>query len=283
MACLCCGTGAEVGSLCRSCAQEVSPCDGLIPDHLRSNVETTEAAAWVVDGFGAAHAIAAKSSVGRNHEGELVILASSVSREHAELRKTDGGWTVRDLGSRNGTFVDGTRVQGRHNLTERALVKIGDVALWFLTEVVHEPIAAKSMATASAGGGLVRFNMSPGPIELCLVGTTDLAAGGALLSREQRAEKWTERNLAPLEFQLLRALCTRAAEEADSPSAVRGCVQTKQLARDLPFQSKYANEENVRQVVRRLRGVLGEIGVDTVLAVAPGRGYYLSCPVTIAR
>lgn len=283
MGCLCCGSGVEVGSLCRSCAQEVSPCEGLIPDHLRSNVDTTEAAAWVVDGFGAAHAVAAKSSIGRNHEGELVILASSVSREHAELRKTDAGWTVRDLGSRNGTYVDGARVQGRHNLTERSLVKIGDVALWFLTEVVHEPVPAKSMATASAGGGLVRFTISPGKIELCLVGTTDLAAGGALLSREQRAEKWTERNLAPLEFQLLRALCARAAEEADSPSTVRGCVQTKQLARDLPFQSKYANEENVRQVVRRLRGVLGEIGVDTVLAVAPGRGYYLSCPVSIAR
>jgi hypothetical protein len=64
---------------------------------------------------------------------------------------------------------------------------------------------------------------------------------------------------------------------------VRGCVQTKQLARDLPFQSKYANEENVRQVVRRLRAQLAELGVDSVLAVAPGRGYYLSCPVTVAR
>jgi DNA-binding winged helix-turn-helix (wHTH) protein len=58
-------------------------------------------------------------------------------------------------------------------------------------------------------------------------------------------------------------------------------VQTKQLARDLPFQSKWANEENVRQVVRRLRGALGELGVESVLAVAPGRGYYLSCPVTV--
>ena len=60
---------------------------------------------------------------------------------------------------------------------------------------------------------------------------------------------------------------------------MRGCVATKQLARDLPFQSKYANEENVRQVVRRLRGVLAEIGADGVLAVMPGRGYYLACPV----
>jgi hypothetical protein len=260
----------------------VSPCEGLIPDHLRSNVDTTEAAAWVVDGFGAAHAIAPKSGIGRNHEGELVILASSVSREHAELKRTDAGWHVRDLGSRNGTFVDGTRAQGRVNLDERTLLKIGDVALWFLAEVVHEPVPPPSMATASAGGGLVRFNIMPGPLELCLVGTTDLGAGGALLSRAPGAEAWTERSLAPLEFQLMRALCTRAAEEADSPSTVRGCVQTKQLARDLPFQSKYANEENVRQVVRRLRAVLGEIGVDSVLAVAPGRGYYLSCAVSVA-
>jgi hypothetical protein len=128
----------------------------------------------------------------------------------------------------------------------------------------------------------VRYQLAPGTIELCLVGTTDLAAGGALLSRAQGAESWTERGLAPLEFQLLRALCMRATEEANSPSAVRGCVQTRQLARDLPFQSKYANEENVRQVVRRLRGVLGELGVDGVLAVAPGRGYYLSCPVSVS-
>ena len=282
MGCLCCGAGAEVGSLCRSCAQDVSPCEGLIPDHIRSNVDSDEAAAWVVDGFGAAHAIAARTGIGRNHEGELVVLASSVSREHAELRRTDAGWHIRDLGSRNGTYVDGTRAQGRATLGDRTLIKIGDVALWFLAEAIHEPIAPPSMATASAGGGLVRFNITPGTVELCLVGTTDLAAGGALLSRGSGSAGWTERGLAPLEFQLLRALCARATEEADSPSAVRGCVQTKQLARDLPFQSKYANEENVRQVVRRLRGVLGEIGVDNVLAVAPGRGYYLSCPVSVA-
>lgn len=241
-----------------------------------------DAAAWMVDGFGAPHALAAKSSIGRNHEGELVLLASSVSREHAEVSKKDNGWVIRDLGSRNGTFVDGLRAQGRQALAARSLVKIGDVALWFLAEVMHEPLPPPSMATQSAGGGLVRYQLSADTLELCLVGTADTAAGGALLSRASTGETWTERGLAPLEYQLLRALCARATEEANSPSAVRGCVQTRQLARDLPFQSKYANEENVRQVVRRLRGVLGELGVEGLLAVAPGRGYYLSCPVTIA-
>ena len=266
--------------LCDECAGGVAPCDGLIPDHVRSTVDAGAAVAWLIDGFGRPHACAQKTTIGRNHEGELVILASSVSREHAELRRTDAGWQLRDLGSRNGTFVDGVRAHGRVALGQRAQVKIGDVALWFVAELVHELAAPLSNATGSAGTGLVRYNLASGTVELCLVGSAD--AGGALLAREAGAGGWTERGLAPLEYQLLRALCQRAVAEASSPLAVKGCVPTKLLARDLPFQSKYANEENVRQVVRRMRALLGELGVDNLLAVAPGRGYYLTCPVSVA-
>ena len=282
MGCLCCGAATEVGLLCRKCAFEVPPCEGLIPDHIRSTVVPTDAAAWVVDGFGAAHAVASKTMLGRSHDGELVVLASSVSREHAEIRRNGAGWSVRDLGSRNGTFLDGARCQGRVALPHRAQLKFGDVAMWFLAEVVHEPVGQPSLVTGSAAGGLVRYMLAVGDHELCLVGGSDSTAGGSLLSRATGNDPWVEHGLAPLEFQLLRALAARAHEEATSPAAVRGCVATRQLARDLPFQSKYANEENVRQVVRRVRAVLTEIGVDGALAVAPGRGYYLSCPVTVA-
>jgi hypothetical protein len=79
-----------------------------------------------------------------------------------------------------------------------------------------------------------------------------------------------------LEFQLLCALCRSAHQEAGMPTEIRGCLPSKQLVSDLPFQSKYANQENVRQVVLRLRNVLAEIGVNGMLAVAPGRGYYLA-------
>jgi hypothetical protein len=282
MGCLCCGAAPEVGALCRGCALEVAPCDGLIPDHLRSTIDATLAEAWVVDGFGGAHAVASSCAIGRSQDGDLVVLAGSVSREHAELRRTDAGWTVRDLGSRNGTFVDGVRCQGRTPLPARAQLKVGDVALWFLAEVAHEPAARPVMATGGGGAGLVRYQLVRGDAELCVVGGGDPAAGGSLLSRAIGGAVWSERGLAPLEFQLLRALCERAHAEAASPSAVRGCVPTRQLARDLPFQSKYANEENVRQVVRRLRAVLSEIGADGVVAVAPGRGYYVTGSVTAA-
>ena len=248
---------------------------------MRSNVDGTDAEAWVVDGFGVAHPLVAKAVAGRNQEGELVVLAASVSREHVRIERGETGWTVRDLGSRNGTFVDGARVNGRVPLPARAVLKIGDVAFWFLAEVAHEPIGAPSMATGSIAGGLVRFVTSFGGKDLCVVGASDTTTGGSLLTRETGTESWTETGLSSLEFQLLRALCARAVEEASSPSTIKGCVATKQLARDLPFQSKYANEENVRQVVRRLRGQLGEVGADGILAVAPGRGYYLASLVTV--
>jgi hypothetical protein len=253
----------------------------LIQDHVRSNVTSMDADAWLVDGFGSARAVAPKTTIGRNHDGQLVVLAASVSREHAELKKTDTGWHIRDLGSRNGTFVDGARAQGRMPLPARAVIKVGDVAMWFLAEVADEPAAQVSMATHNLDHAMVRFLMQSKEVELCLLGTNNTTSGGGLLSRTTGAERWVENELPPLEFQLMRVLCARAVEEASSPAAVRGCVATKLLARDLPFQTKYANEENVRQVVRRLRGALAEVGADGILAVVPGRGYYLACPVTI--
>jgi hypothetical protein len=281
MGCLCCGAEPEIGALCRSHAKEVEPCDGLIPDHIHSRIDSTDAEAWVVDGFGGAHPIAARSRIGRSHDSELIVLASSVSREHAELQHAETGWVVTDLGSRNGTFVHGARSQSPVTLPERAVLRVGDVALWFLAEIVHEPTQRPAMTTDGTKGGLVRYQLVRGDKELCIVTTDNDASAGALLWREIGADKWSERSLAPLEYQLLRALCIRAHEEASSPSTIRGCVPTKQLVTDLPFQSKYANQENVRQVVLRLRGVLSEVGVGGLLAVAPGRGYYLASPVTV--
>src|SRR3954464_7640562 len=133
MGCLCCGKEqAEIGALCRGCAKEVNPCEGLIPDHIHSRTDSTDAEAWVVDGFGGAHPIAARGRIGRNHDNELIVLASSVSRDHAELRHAAAGWSVTALGSRNGAFVDGVRTQGAVVVPERAVLRIGDVALWFL-------------------------------------------------------------------------------------------------------------------------------------------------------
>jgi hypothetical protein len=48
--------------------------------------------------------------LGRSSTCQLVLSDDTVSRRHAELRVRDGTWFIRDLGSSNGTWVNGRRV-----------------------------------------------------------------------------------------------------------------------------------------------------------------------------
>jgi transcriptional regulator of acetoin/glycerol metabolism len=56
----------------------------------------------------------------------LMLDDGRASRLHAELRKTDGGWLLTDLGSKNGTEVDGRRLTGPRAVHDRAVLRIGD-------------------------------------------------------------------------------------------------------------------------------------------------------------
>ncbi len=47
--------------------------------------------------------------VGRSETCDVLIANDHVSRQHLELRSTDGVWTARDLSTMNGTFVEGER------------------------------------------------------------------------------------------------------------------------------------------------------------------------------
>jgi FHA domain/Domain of unknown function (DUF1707) len=58
--------------------------------------------------------------IGRSSACQIVLGDDTVSRRHAELRFVDGRWMLRDLGSSNGTYVNGRFV------TE-AEVRAGDV------------------------------------------------------------------------------------------------------------------------------------------------------------
>jgi pSer/pThr/pTyr-binding forkhead associated (FHA) protein/S1-C subfamily serine protease len=61
-----------------------------------------------------------------------------VSARHAELRYGDGGWSVRDLQSRNGVFVNGERVQGERILTLGDELRLGETGPRFRVAAVTE-------------------------------------------------------------------------------------------------------------------------------------------------
>lgn len=68
--------------------------------------------------------------VGRLKEQEIVFDESSVSRQHAEAVFTEQGWIVRDLGSTNGTYLNGVRIgRAERLLREGDVLQCGNVAL----------------------------------------------------------------------------------------------------------------------------------------------------------
>jgi putative nucleotidyltransferase with HDIG domain len=68
--------------------------------------------------------------VGRLETLEIVLDDNSVSRYHAEIRATERGWRVRDLGSTNGTRLNGVRLSnGQWPLRVRDLLQFGEVAV----------------------------------------------------------------------------------------------------------------------------------------------------------
>lgn len=54
--------------------------------------------------------------VGRDEHADVRIDNPSVSRRHAEIRLGDNGWVVEDLGSSNGTFLRGGKIDGAQSI-----------------------------------------------------------------------------------------------------------------------------------------------------------------------
>lgn len=70
-------------------------------------------------------------TIGRQTGCSIVIRDTNVSREHVQLRRRPNGWTVRDLGSTNGTKLNGVRVEGEQMLANGDVIMLGSVKVTF--------------------------------------------------------------------------------------------------------------------------------------------------------
>jgi adenylate cyclase len=83
--------------------------------------------------------LAAVNEIGRHHENTIQILDHLVSKKHAHIiRKPGGAYVLRDLQSRNGSFVRGERVseQQLHNGDD---IRIGSARIVFVQTDSEEP------------------------------------------------------------------------------------------------------------------------------------------------
>jgi EAL domain-containing protein (putative c-di-GMP-specific phosphodiesterase class I) len=93
--------------------------------------------------------------VGRSEQAELTIRRPTVSNWHAELKLESGNLSARDLQSRNGTFVNGERVQDWRQLKEGDLIQFADVPFRVSRERVMSP--ANTTADTSADKAFLLF------------------------------------------------------------------------------------------------------------------------------
>jgi Protein of unknown function (DUF3662)/FHA domain len=69
--------------------------------------------------------------VGRSRECDIVLEDVGVSRRHAEIRPTEDGWLLVDLGSTNGVRVNGRALRGKHQLQLGDRIELGTTELVF--------------------------------------------------------------------------------------------------------------------------------------------------------
>ena len=64
--------------------------------------------------------------IGRYAGNDMVVQHKEVSRRHASITREGGGFVLRDLGSRNGTFVNRRRLSGPQALRDGDLIMLGE-------------------------------------------------------------------------------------------------------------------------------------------------------------
>ena len=83
---------------------------------------------------------------GRDDEARVWIDDASVSRRHARIVVSDGAATIEDLGSKNGTFVNGALLASRRRLSDGDRILVGRASLVF-----RETSPTRSTQTARSG------------------------------------------------------------------------------------------------------------------------------------
>ncbi len=87
-------------------------------------------------------------TIGRSHDNDVFLPDQLLSRHHAEILKADSGYTLKDLGSKNGTLLNGARVNASMPLAPGDSIVLGDYRLTFVrwSEPADDPLSEDSGA-----------------------------------------------------------------------------------------------------------------------------------------
>jgi hypothetical protein len=265
--------------LCEECCDELSSPIKIMPEQIQLHGARPTMAA-LIDIWGRPHRLDPRTLIGRQVDGQgLAILEPSVSRHHAHLTLDNDEWTVRDLGSANGTFQDDKLISAPIAMHEGDRVRFGHIAFYFVEDVARlpPPRLGRTMtatirpidlrpADRSAIREAPTFPLEP----LAEEDRTDVGlpvmsfkmheptgGGGGLIEVNGKQVQ-----LTTTQFELMALMIKRMAGEDHQPELVRGFVRSSELIADLSWDTREPSENHVKQLVRRVRRALikSEIG-----------------------
>ncbi|MGD2252990.1 MAG: FHA domain-containing protein [Anaerolineales bacterium] len=189
--------------------------------------------------------------IGRGEDCDLVLADRQVSRHHAKITQTEGGYILEDLDSKNGTHHNGRR------LTQPVVLQDGDriqIALAFDLAYIGSEATLPLAASEAAQMGLGRLRID-GSARRVWVRDVEL-----------------EPPLSPAQFALLAALYDRP-----------GQIVSREEIIDAVWPESHGegvSEQAIDALVRRLRDRLGEFDPTHVyLVTVRGHGFRLDNPV----
>lgn len=103
---------------------------------------------------GAVYAVGNSTTLGRASSASIRIDSEEISRQHARIFEAPGGWALEDMGSRNGTFLNGGRLSAMKMLGDGDKIELGSgIVLRFaffdeLDESYHRTMYESSLRDA---------------------------------------------------------------------------------------------------------------------------------------
>jgi pSer/pThr/pTyr-binding forkhead associated (FHA) protein len=89
---------------------------------------------WALDGVRRVE-LAGRMTIGKGAANEIALDDPTVSRLHAALEEFAEGWCVTDVGSSNGTYLNGERIWAQHRLRHGDEIRVGRTRLLFRSSV----------------------------------------------------------------------------------------------------------------------------------------------------
>jgi len=271
--------------LCEECRDELASPIKISQEQIMNRVQTATPSA-LIDIWGRPHPLDARTRVGRQVEDRgIAVLEPSVSRNHAELTYEAGAWTIRDLGSANGTYLEDKVVESTMPVNPGDRIRFGHIAFYLVDDVARLPPAKSARTTTTtikpqnlplnrlaqtADSDFGEEHTDVGLPEMRFKLHEPTGGGGGLIEVDGKQVQ-----LTTTQFELMALMIKRMASESHQPELVRGFVRSSELIADLSWDTREPSENHVKQLVRRVRRALMKSEIGDLIESRHRFGYRL--------